>query len=106
MRDRILLGIGLDAGACAAASAIARLHAKRFDERAVVITGGARGLGLALAREFASRGARLALFSRDAGELRRAREDLSAQGPDVLVIEGDVRVADDAKRANAAARAA
>lgn len=46
----------------------------------VLITGGSRGLGLALAREFGRHGCRLALCARDAEELERAREDLQASG--------------------------
>jgi len=42
----------------------------------VVISGGSRGLGLALAREFARNGAHLALLARDRNELERAAADL------------------------------
>jgi len=42
----------------------------------VLITGGSRGLGLALAREFARAGCRLVLAARDTQELARARQDL------------------------------
>jgi short-subunit dehydrogenase len=44
-----------------------------FRNRAVVITGGSRGLGLALAEEFLRHGARVALLARDSDELDRAR---------------------------------
>jgi short-subunit dehydrogenase len=44
-----------------------------FRNRAVVITGGSRGLGLALAEEFLREGARVALLARDSDELDRAR---------------------------------
>ena len=57
--------------------------------RSVVITGGSRGLGLELAREFASRGARLALLARNEDELSRAADELS--GADVITIRCDVR---------------
>jgi short-subunit dehydrogenase len=42
----------------------------------VVISGGSRGLGLALAREFARHGAHIALLARDKEELERAEADL------------------------------
>lgn len=45
--------------------------------RLVLITGGSRGLGLAIAREFALKGARLVLLARDEEELTRARQLLS-----------------------------
>ena len=44
-----------------------------FRNRSVVITGGSRGLGLALAEEFLRAGARVALLARDADELDQAR---------------------------------
>ena len=42
----------------------------------MVISGGSRGLGLAMAREFARHGAYLALLARDKEELERAANDL------------------------------
>ena len=51
--------------------------------KVVVITGGSRGLGLELARVFASEGARLALLARDAEELDRARSELAQFGVEV-----------------------
>lgn len=47
-----------------------------FRNRAVVITGGSRGLGLAMAEEFLRSGARVALLARDSDELDKAREML------------------------------
>jgi short-subunit dehydrogenase len=44
--------------------------------KVVVISGGSRGLGLAMAREFARHGAYLALLARDKEELERAANDL------------------------------
>ena len=37
-----------------------------------VVTGGARGIGLAVARRLAASGAKIALWDRDSGELARA----------------------------------
>ena len=45
-------------------------------DKVVVITGGSRGLGLALAREFSRHGAKVALLARDREELERAATDL------------------------------
>lgn len=58
--------------------------------KSVLITGGSRGLGLQLAREFASQGCRIAICARDADELDRARQDLEALGADVRIIRCDV----------------
>jgi len=53
-------------------------------------TGGSRGLGLLLAREFGAEGARVAICARDADELDTAAADLEARGIAVLTLRGDV----------------
>ena len=70
-----------------------------FRERVALITGGSRGLGLAIARELATEGARLALLARDADELERAQTDLAARGAEVQVLTCDVRDQADVQRA-------
>jgi len=69
------------------------MFARRGDElrgAVVLITGGSRGLGIALARAFAGEGCRVAICARDADELRAAREDLEARGAEVMALECDV----------------
>ncbi|HYF39249.1 MAG TPA: SDR family oxidoreductase [Gemmatimonadales bacterium] len=61
-----------------------------FQGRTVLITGGSRGLGLALAREMACRGARLAICGRDTDSLERARASLARAGGEVLAVPCDV----------------
>ena len=63
-----------------------------YDLRAktVLITGGSRGLGLVLAREFARHGARVAICARDEEELEQAAGDLQARGADVMAVKCDV----------------
>ena len=56
----------------------------------VVISGGSRGLGLELAREFARKGAALTLLARDEPELSRARDELLASDADVLIVPCNV----------------
>jgi NAD(P)-dependent dehydrogenase (short-subunit alcohol dehydrogenase family) len=56
----------------------------------VLITGGSRGLGLALARELATLGARLAICGRDADSLERARASLARAGAEVMAVPCDV----------------
>lgn len=57
--------------------------------KTVVITGGSRGLGLLLARRFASEGANVVLAARDAQELERAHVELAQLAP-VLSVTCDV----------------
>ncbi|MBS1955810.1 MAG: SDR family oxidoreductase [Cyanobacteria bacterium SZAS-4] len=47
-----------------------------YNDRVVVITGGSRGLGLAMARQLAREGAKLALLARDEKELQVACDEL------------------------------
>jgi short-subunit dehydrogenase len=71
-----------------------RLRAARtmdFRGRSVLITGGSRGLGLVLAREFGRLGGRVTIAARDRGELERAREDLVNRGVDVEIAVCDIR---------------
>jgi len=61
-----------------------------FAGKVVLITGGSRGLGLVLARQFCAEGARVALLARDPEELERAREELVRRGGEVLTISCDL----------------
>jgi NAD(P)-dependent dehydrogenase (short-subunit alcohol dehydrogenase family) len=59
-------------------------------DRTALVTGGSRGLGLAVARELLRRGARVAVCGRDRATLDRARADLEARGARVLAEPCDV----------------
>ena len=67
-----------------------------FRDRVVLITGGSRGLGLVMARQFAHEGARLAICARDSGELARAEGELRRWSPHVLARVCDVTRQEDA----------
>jgi short-subunit dehydrogenase len=54
-----------------------------FRGKAVLITGGSRGLGLVLARKLARERARIAIVARDEAELERAKTDLRRRGVEV-----------------------
>src|SRR5439155_16212202 len=53
------------------------------------ITGGSRGIGLAIAKAFVKEGAQLALMARDPQALRQAEKELKNLGATVLVVSGD-----------------
>ncbi len=86
--------------AAVAAIAARRQLIPRYDvsEKSVLITGGSRGLGLALAAEFLKRGANVTLMARDPAELERAARQLGA-GKRVQTVAGDVTLAEDRSRA-------
>jgi NAD(P)-dependent dehydrogenase (short-subunit alcohol dehydrogenase family) len=80
------------------ARAIAQRRQRGFDLRGkvVVITGGSRGLGLALAEECARSGARIAICARDERELLRATETIEHKfGVEVLQHVCDVALKDE-----------
>src|SRR4051812_33379596 len=87
---RWMVGVAAGVGAAVAASALLRKEDDSLRGQVVLITGGSRGLGLSLAREFARRGCRIAICARDAAELSEARRDLERRGAEVLTIQCDV----------------
>jgi len=71
--------------------------------KVVVITGGSRGLGLAMAEEFGRRGALLVLAARNEVQLADARRQLLDRGvvksaDDVLIVAADLRNPEEASR--------
>jgi short-subunit dehydrogenase len=85
-------GIAIAAGGIALARSVARLRRRiDFRGRTVVITGGSRGLGLAVARRLAGEGANLVLVARSAEDLAEAQRQLSDRhGREVMAIPADV----------------
>jgi NAD(P)-dependent dehydrogenase (short-subunit alcohol dehydrogenase family) len=61
-----------------------------FRDRTAVITGGASGIGLGMARAFAARGAKLVLADIDTEALARAEREFAADGIEVLGVPTDV----------------
>ncbi len=62
-----------------------------FNDRTVVVTGGTRGLGLALAREAGRQKARVALCARNPAEVDAARQDLASRDVRVYAQTCDIR---------------
>ena len=62
----------------------------RFDGKVVVVTGGTRGIGLAIARGFHREGATVIAISRDEEQVRRTRDAFGAD-PRMRVELADVR---------------
>jgi short-subunit dehydrogenase len=87
-------GVGIGAGAIAGLGlaywGFRQARRYRLGGRVVAITGGSRGLGLAMARVFLRRGAKVALLARDPEALERARQLLAGLGT-VFVRPCDVR---------------
>ncbi len=61
-----------------------------LEGQVALITGGSRGLGFLLAREFAREGCRVAICARDERELARAKVRLEAEGAEVLAVPCDI----------------
>lgn len=85
----VIIGGGIALG-IAASMLLRRRRPISLQGRTVFVTGGSRGLGLLLAQEFASRGARIAISARDRGELERAEKQIRTVTDQVLALEVDM----------------
>jgi NAD(P)-dependent dehydrogenase (short-subunit alcohol dehydrogenase family) len=59
---------------------------KNLENKTIIITGAAMGLGLATAKELATRGANLSLVDFNEKALEDAKNEISEQSPDVKII--------------------
>ena len=68
--------------------------------KTALVTGGSRGIGLAIARSLVGDGVRVAVTGRSAAHLSAARASIEAAGPGAVeTLEADVRRYDDMQRA-------
>jgi short-subunit dehydrogenase len=94
----LTIAAGVAAGV--AATLLRRYRAPvSFRNQTAFVTGGSRGLGLLLARELASRGAKVAVSARDRQELERAEQEIRQVGGEVLIINADMTMRDEVEAA-------
>ncbi|HET9940712.1 MAG TPA: 3-oxoacyl-[acyl-carrier-protein] reductase, partial [Candidatus Eisenbacteria bacterium] len=67
-----------------------------FEGRVAVVTGGAKGIGRAIAVHLASGGAKLVLAGRSEGPLEELKAEIHGQGGEVVAVRADVAVEADA----------
>ena len=65
-------------------------NATEFSGKVAIITGGAQGMGRAVAERLAGGGAKLALFDVNADNVEGTTEELRASGADCIAISGSV----------------
>jgi 3-oxoacyl-[acyl-carrier protein] reductase len=78
--------------------------AKPLAGRVAVVTGGTRGIGLAIARLLADDGASVVVSGRDPGRLESTAKELEALGATALAVAADAAKREDADRVVEAAR--
>lgn len=71
----------------------------RFKDRTVLVTGGGRGIGRAVALAFAEEGARVAVLSRTTDQVDAVADELRQTGSDALAVTCDVADPDAVHRA-------
>jgi NAD(P)-dependent dehydrogenase (short-subunit alcohol dehydrogenase family) len=98
-REGLFIAAGVVGTAIAARALLRGRDAIDLRGRVVLITGGSRGLGLELAREYAARGAHLGLVARNQRELLRAQDELASRGARVIIVSADVRDRGEVERA-------
>jgi NAD(P)-dependent dehydrogenase (short-subunit alcohol dehydrogenase family) len=94
----VAVGVGIAAGIAATLLVRHRMPIS-FQGKTAFVTGGSRGLGLLIAREFVARGAKVAITARDPEELARAEQQWRSHGGDVLAIAADMTMREEAEAA-------
>ncbi|TRX66109.1 SDR family oxidoreductase [Carboxylicivirga sp. M1479] len=68
-----------------------------MQDKVIIITGASSGIGLACAREFAQRGAKLAIAARSVDKLAEIEQELKSNGHEVIAVGTDVSIEADCK---------
>src|SRR5947209_304880 len=89
-QETALAAGALTVGAALISRGLRAIRRISFRDRSVLITGGSRGFGLQMARQFGVEGARVLLAARDQAELDRARDDLRDRGVDASTFACDI----------------
>src|SRR5690606_11032654 len=72
---------------------------KPLNEQTIVITGGSSGIGLATAKRAAEQGANVVIVARNEEGLKKAAEDIRAEGGQCDWVQADVGVRDEVRAA-------
>jgi len=88
-RKALLTAAGAGAGILAGL-ALRRKPGPVLRGQVALITGGSRGVGLELARQFAREGCRVAICARDDRELQRAAADIEKLAGEVMTVQCDI----------------
>ena len=102
---RMITAAGGLGAALALREVLGRAREADLGGHVALVTGGSRGLGLAIARDLADQGARIAICARDDAELERARHDLASRGVEALAVRCNVSDREDVEQMVAAVRA-
>jgi len=71
---------------------------RKITDKVVIITGSSSGIGLALAREFGRRGARIVLSARGVDRLQAAEMEFKSEGIKVVSKVADVSIEEDCRQ--------
>ena len=66
-------------------------------DKVVIVTGASSGIGLAIAKEFASKGSKVVLAARNIDKLKQIEKDITNKGQIAYAVQTDVSIEDDAR---------